>query len=63
MDYRLFFADYTENTIDPDNVGIYAIGAVRTAESVIERPEVELHSWTNGFYIGASTQPGVFIPE
>jgi hypothetical protein len=61
--YRLFFADFTENTIDPANVGIYAIGAVPIAAELTDQPQWELFGWAYEFYIGASTPPGVFIPE
>lgn len=63
VDYRLFFADFTENMIDPGNVGIYAIGAVPIAETPIDMPEAEMYSWSNDFYIGATAAPGVFIPK
>ena len=64
VDYRLFFADFIENTIDPDNVGIYAIGAVTVSpEGTLYIPEVYLHQWSTSFYIGANTPPGVFIPK
>lgn len=63
VDYRLFFTEFTENSLDPDNLGIYAIGAVPTAEKVIYMPESELHAWSNDFYLGADTPPGVFVPQ
>jgi hypothetical protein len=63
VDYRLFFADFTENTTDPANTGVYAIGAGPTAETRLDVPEVHLFHWSIPFYIGASTAPGVFIPE
>lgn len=63
VDYRLFFADFTENTIDPDNVGIYAIGAVPTAECRNCVPEAELFPWVETFDL-TSGHPGVFMsPE
>lgn len=63
LDYRLFFSDFAENTIAPDNVGIYAIGVVPIAKTITDMPEWELYRWTNEFYIGASTPPEVFIPD
>ena len=63
VDYRLFFAEFTENSIDPDNVGIYAIRAVPVAEMQLDIPEAYLYHWSNGFYIGASTPPGVFTAD
>jgi hypothetical protein len=63
VDYRLFFADFIENTIDPENVGIYAIGAALAAECGRCVPEAYLNSWANDFYVGASTRPGVFIHQ
>jgi len=63
VDYRLFFADFTENTIDPDNVGIYAIGAAPAAETWRDVPQAELHDWSTPFYIGSSASPGIYIPK
>jgi hypothetical protein len=64
VDFRLFFADFTENTIAIRNVGIYALGAVPIAPEGWEyEPEVFMHRWAHDFYIGASAHPGVFIPE
>lgn len=62
VDYRLFFADFTENTIDPDNVGIYAMGAVLAAECGRCVPESDLNTWANDFYAQTTARPGVFVP-
>ena len=63
LDYRLFFADFIQNTIDPTNVGIYAMGATRAAECGRCGPEADLNTWADDFYVGASTRPGVFIAQ
>lgn len=63
VDYRLFFADFIENTIDPTNVGIYAMGATRAAECGRCGREADLNTWADDFYVGASTRPGVFIDQ
>ena len=62
VDYRLFFADFIENTIDPDNVGIYAVGVVPAAECLSCVPEAELYAWASWFDPDATGHPGVFIP-
>jgi hypothetical protein len=62
-DYRFFFADFPENTIDPDNVGIYAIGAVPAADLWLDEPEKQIYTWSSTFNLQASTPPGVLIPE
>jgi hypothetical protein len=61
--YRLFFAEFTQNELDPDNVGIYAIGAVPQQESMFEVPEAELQHWARTFEVNANAHPGVFVPE
>ena len=61
--YRLFFAEFTENELDPDNVGIYAVGAVPQAEYMYEVPEAFLHHWVETFEVTADGHPGVFIPN
>lgn len=63
VDYWLFFADFTENTIHPDNVGIYAIGAVPLAEARNVVPEADIYPWTSSFDVHASSPPGIYIPE
>ena len=62
VDYRLFFADFLENTIDPDNVGIYAIGAVPAAEATNYVPEADLYPWAGSFDLDATGHPGIFVP-
>lgn len=62
VDYRLFFADFTQNTIDPDNVGIYAIGAeVARVECARCQPEGDLHTWADDFYVETAARPGIFM--
>lgn len=62
VDYRLFFAEFTENTIEPDNVGIYAMGAVLAAECGRCTPEAELNTWAADFHAETTARPGVFVP-
>lgn len=61
VDYRLFFADFTQNTIDPDNVGIYAIGAELASGCGRCVPESDLNDWASEFYIESSTRPGIYM--
>ena len=62
VDYRLFFADFAENTIDPKDVGIYAMGVVPTAAARQDIPEAELYPWAKAFDVAASGPPGIFVP-
>jgi hypothetical protein len=59
----LFFADFTENAIMPDNIGIYAIGAVPIVGALNEGPEADIYDWTGSFDIAANSPPGIYIPE
>lgn len=61
VDYRLYFADFIENTIDPENVGIYAIGAELAAECGRCVPEADLNTWGNSFDMEATARPGIFV--
>jgi hypothetical protein len=63
VDYRFFFADFTENSIDPDNVGVYAIGAVPMAEARVDVPEAYIYPWASSFDVSASSPPGIYIPQ
>jgi hypothetical protein len=71
-DYWLYFADFTENEIDPDNVGVYGMGvAPRTAGSgpaaAGSGPEGVFFSWTSSFKnlydLDADVPPGVYVPN
>jgi uncharacterized protein (DUF2249 family) len=61
-DYRLYFADFTENTIDPDNVGLYALGAVPAREYRMDVPEAYLSQWACSFDTTATFDPGAYVP-
>jgi hypothetical protein len=61
VDYRLYFADFIENTIDPENVGIYAIGAELAAECGRCVPEADLNTWGNSFDLEATARPGIYV--
>jgi hypothetical protein len=62
-DYWLFFADFTENTVNPDNVWFYAIGVAPWTESGDSPAEKALFSWADSFDVEASVPPGVFISK
>jgi hypothetical protein len=63
LDYSLFFADFIENDNDPDNVGLYGIGAVLQSEDGNTSPEAALFSWMGTFDVHASNPPGVIVAE
>jgi hypothetical protein len=63
VEFRLFFAEFTENAIMPDNIGIYAIGAVPIVGALNEGPEAGIYDWTGSFDVGANSPPGIYIPE
>lgn len=62
VDYRLFFADFTVNTIDPGNLGIYAIGVAPRTESGDSAQEKALFAWADSFDVDASSPAGIFLP-
>ena len=62
-DYWLFFADYTVNTIDPDNLGLYAIGVAPRTPSEDSAQERALFAWADTFDVEASTPPGILISQ
>jgi len=62
-DYWLFFADYTVNTIHPDNLGLYAIGVAPRTTSGDSPQEQALFAWAETFDVDAATPAGIFIPE
>ena len=62
VEYRLLFAHFTENSIDPENVGVYAIGVVPIADRLNVVPEADLYQWARSIDVGATAHPGAFIP-
>lgn len=62
-DYWLFFADFTVNTIDPNNLGLYAVGVAPRTESGDSTPESALFAWADSFDVDAGTPPGIFVSE
>ena len=62
-DYWLVCADFRKNTVDPGNLGIYAIGAARRTASGDSAAEQALFAWADTFDVDHSTPPGVFVPE
>lgn len=63
-DYWLFFADFTTNTIDPENVGVYALGAAPRTESRDSDAEKAFDSWLGqADDIDPSAPPGIYIAE
>jgi hypothetical protein len=61
--YWLFFADFTVNTIDATNLGLYAIGVAPRTETVDSPQEQVLFAWADTFEVDASTPPGILIAE
>jgi hypothetical protein len=63
VDYWLSFAYFTENAIDPSNIGIYAIGVAPRTESGDSPAEQALFAWADSFDVDARTPPSIFIPQ
>jgi hypothetical protein len=61
VEYWLFCADFRENTIDPSNLGIYAIGAAPWTETEDSPAELALFAWADSFDVDASVPPGVSV--
>jgi hypothetical protein len=62
-DYWLMFAEFTVNTLDPENVGVYALGVAPRTESEDSPAEDEIFAWMRTFTkMPRETPPGVFIP-
>lgn len=64
-DYSLFFADFTRNdAIDPDNVGIYALGVAPWAYDLDSVPMDAFLYWTSTITYDESDEqgyPGVYV--
>lgn len=62
-EYWLVCADFRKNTVDPGNLGIYAIGTAPRTASGDSAAEQALFAWADTFDVDASVPPGIFIPE
>ena len=61
--YWLSFAVFTQNTIDPTQIGINAIGVAPRTESGDSPQELALFEWLESFQVDAGPAPGIFIAE
>jgi hypothetical protein len=62
-DYWLVCADFRKNTVDPRNLGIYAIGAAHRTASGDSAAEQALFAWADTFDVDGSVPPGIFISK
>lgn len=64
-EYTLSFSDFTVNTIDPENVGIFMMGAVLRTDSRDSDMELALRSWFGSIEVDARAggPPGVFVGD
>jgi len=60
-DYWFFFADYTVNTIDPQNLGLYGIGVAPRTSTRDSPAEQALFEWADSFQIDTDVPPKVVI--
>jgi hypothetical protein len=60
-EYWFFFADYTVNTIDPQNLGIYGIGVAPHTATGDSPAEQALFEWADSFQIDTDVPPKVVI--
>jgi hypothetical protein len=72
QDYSLFFADFTVNEIiDPNNVGLYALGVTPWPEDhhswIVEAPSTDpFFIWAESIHADERNEkgyPGVYVPE
>ena len=67
VEYWVFFADFTSNdTIDPQNVGLFALGVVPRTDNGESGPEAQMSEWARAISwdeLGENGYPGVFVPE
>jgi hypothetical protein len=66
-DYWFYFADFTVNeVIDPENVGLYALGVTPWTEDRYSGPSEPFFYWAGGIQIendGPNGYPGIYVPE
>lgn len=66
-EYWVLFKDFTVNeSIDPQNVGLYGLGVAPWSEHPQSGPEEPLFAWAGSIQMdgdGENGYPGVFVPE
>ena len=67
IDYSLFFADFTVNeVIDPDNVGLYALGVTPWIDDPVHSCTGPFYAWACSIHADESDEngyPGVYVPQ
>lgn len=63
QEFAMFFADFTENTIDPDNVGLYALGVISMPDSWESDEAQAFIDWGSRFDETGRGVPGIYVPE
>lgn len=67
IDYSLFLADFTVNeVIDPDNVGLYALGVTPWIDDSFRSCSDPFHAWACSIHADESDEngyPGVYVPQ
>lgn len=65
VDYSLFFALFTVNEMEPDNVGLYGLGVAEWSHDRGHGPSTPFFGWAAAMTIDGSKEsayPGVFFP-
>jgi hypothetical protein len=62
-DYQLYVADFTTNTIDPEDAGLYALGVGPRTASLDSDDEKAFYAWTATFDSDPEVPPSIYIPE
>lgn len=65
--YSLFFADFTQNDIvDPDNVGIFALGVTPRVDDIDSGAAEPFYIWANSIHprgVDKTGYPGIYVPN
>jgi hypothetical protein len=66
--YDLFFTDFPSNAVDPDNVGIYALGVTPHSSNPFNASGglKPFYAWSRAYHNGNYKDPGtagVYVPE
>lgn len=66
-EYWLLFKDFTVNeTVDPENVGIFAMGVIPWAEDLHSGAAEPFFIWADAIHmdrVGGNGYPGIYVPE
>lgn len=63
VNYQLYVSEFTTNTIDPEDAGVYALWVGTRTATLESDEEKAFYAWTAPFDSDPDVPPSIYIPE